>query len=371
MKKDNMKTYNSHINMITLARRLVLCCIMLFSIGNAVAQDNPYVIMYGTHYLAHVKSGDVWVLQDTEDFSPACLWYSGSETNVSGTKHNYYFYEEGEYHYLGAPFEAGGIAYVSPSDPPTYTLANPDMDYYFWDWDNGMSRGHQYNGVSNAGECASCGGDWGDNQCWEVYWLEYFSSDAEHPWKLSTAHHYQKAEAISAGGHPVDVYPVTVNTHGIDVTSGSGGLASITVPATMEWSDSPLTYASLSASISSYTYAYIPAYTDYTFNGATHYYYNDSDHNIAPTAGDPVAQSPESYSWTITGDGATYLSFDATPGSNTTITTTAAPTLYYSTQNTEGHKNATVSLIVYYPSGAKQSASASVEVKTLCQNPGQ
>ena len=145
---------------------------MLFlGVGGLMAQtDGQYVIKKGDHYLAHVynETSHEWELQATTSFSPNCLWYSGRDFNISGTNHNYYFYDEytSDYRFLNAPLEANGTLSLSSTVPETYLLGNTDEIYYFydWDWDTygpGVARGHKYPEATNATECAAClDGDW-------------------------------------------------------------------------------------------------------------------------------------------------------------------------------------------------------------------
>ena len=69
---------------------------MLVISGAAMAQnDTPFVIKKGGNYLAHVKVGENYVLQNAESFNPAtCLWYSGPTYNPTGYTHNYYFEDD-------------------------------------------------------------------------------------------------------------------------------------------------------------------------------------------------------------------------------------------------------------------------------------
>ena len=82
---------------------ILFCCLAFLLAGNALAQtDGQYVIKKivasgetEVHYLAHVYNTTTseWELQDATSFSPNCLWYSGPTFNLSGTHHNYYFFD--------------------------------------------------------------------------------------------------------------------------------------------------------------------------------------------------------------------------------------------------------------------------------------
>ncbi len=368
MKRLPIMARNNIYPMNRKLRNITLIALLLLTGSVAMAQsDGAYVIKRSTenHFLEHVKVGDIWVLQDASEFSPNCLWYSGRDFNISGTNHNYYFFDEtGTPIYLGAPFQANGNIYLSTTPPETYILSNPDMDYYFYDWDNdgqgrGVARGHQDAGITNLNDCLH---DWDDSagECWEAYWVGY--SDAT-GWKMSATSSYDLPEDFAARYRSVQI-----TLHPTQVTSSTGGgLAGINVPTSMTYPTS----SGISADISDYNQTYIPAYGEYVFEGNTHYYYNNSDHNTAPTTASPVTQTANSYTWTITGQGAAFLSFVNDPLNPITTSNEQSPTLYYVSENTTGHKTATVTLTVSYPSGATQTSSATVQVRMECGNPTQ
>ena len=244
MKKSETKMKYIDNGMIK-AMRMAACCLLFFAMaGNAWAQgnDGQYVIkktIYkkvvdnpgppetyhyvfdesDQHYLAHVKEGNNYVLQDATEFSPNCLWYSGREISLSGTNHNYYFIDDNnQYRFLSAPLEQGGSLSLSDSQPPVYLLNNTDHNYYFYDWDYdnysegaGVARGHQYNGILSNEDCQF---DWEDGQCWEVYWVECDGSN----WSLSNSYSYHITP--NAGRFRL----VTVESFPMD---GTGGLSNL------------------------------------------------------------------------------------------------------------------------------------------------
>ncbi len=396
MKKSETKMKYIDNGMIK-AMRMVACCLLFFALaGNVFAQsDNLYVIKKtnyneagGEHYLAHVKEGDNYVLQDAIEFGPDCLWYSGREINLSGTNHNYYFIDDNnQYRFLSASLEAGGSLVLSDSQPPIYLLNNTDHNFYFYDWDYdnypegaGVARGHQYNGILSDDDCQF---DWEDDQCWEVYWVECNGSNV---WKLSTDHSYNITP--NAGRFRL----VTVESFHMEIV-GTGGLSNL--------SDFEMDYQSdhsLAASFTDVSFSYIPAYNKYDFDEVTvpavpanpeanppvdyvpptithhtYYYPYGSSNTVAPTAAQAVQSGSDpsqwTYSWSISGEGADYLSFSNEGADMVHSSTSATPTLYYRIENNDGHKMANLTLTVTYPDGSTQTTSAQVTVKTPCQNP--
>ena len=345
-----------------VVRKLAVCCLLLFAFaGRVMAQDAPFVIKWNDHYLSHVKVGNTWVLKDNTDFHPdSCIWYSGPEFNSSGTNHNYYFYDGNNYRFLAAPLQARGELSLSASTPYTYHLRDVDTIYYFydWDWDNdgaGVARGKRDYSFNNTPEdstaCLNCGQSWGDGQCWQVYWVAYDEDETPEQggarWKLSDTSSYS---IVSNGGRfrsvAIDQYK----------KNPSGGLTAL--------NDLEMQYpsnATPSATIA-FPYSYLDS-TVYTFENI--------EHPIKTQRS--FAQNKASYQWSISGEGAAYLSFDAS-GSHAQTSTTPTPTLYYDTENTTGDKTATLTLTVTYYNAyndyTSQTLSATVTVKTKCQNPG-
>lgn len=389
-----------------MARRLAACCLLLFALaGNALAQgqDKQFVIKktkYNPapgeedHYLAHVynTTTNAWELQDATEFGPNCLWYSGREYNLMGTNHNYYFIDdENHVRFLMAPMASGGTLSLSSEMPPVYLLNNTDHNYYFYDWDydnrpngGGVARGHQYNGITGPLECQACaGGQWHEDneECWAVYWVECNGTT----WSLSTVSQYNITENSGRfRGVTVTPYPLVV------VSPANGGLADLGSFA-MEYPNSQ----TLSATIT--PFRYIPAYNKYDFDEVTvpavpanseanppvdyvpptithhtYYYPYGSTNTEAPTSDQAVQSGSESqwtYSWSVSGEGADYLSFSNEGTDMVHSSTSATPTLYYRIENNDGHKTATLTLTVTYQDGSTQSKSATVTVLTPCQNP--
>ena len=382
---SNMKTYLIN-NISKFTRRFLLGSLLLCVFaGQAMAQgnDGQFVIKKDGHYLAHIKVGATWKVKDIGAFHPdSCLWYSGTTFNPAGLNHNYYFHDGENYRFLAAPFEPDGTFSLSASTPATSLLRNKDRDYYFYDWDGGgtpydgggLARGHQHD-VNTEQECTACGGNWqnvGSQQspryeCWEVYWVEY-----DDQWKLTTNSHYSRnpEEDNGHGGVPDAglFWRTTVTEHEMEVTPGTGGLTVISVPTEMQPSNS----AQLSATIDDFAYSYIPAYSTFVFEGGTHNYYEGADQgNTVPTSTpDSSTVAEATYEWTISGEGAFYLTFDD-GGDLVSSSTEAMPMVYYSRTNTEGRKTAIVTLTVTYSNtGVTQTLSKEVLLDVECQSPG-
>lgn len=370
-------------------KRLILGLLFLgLFAASAMAQgtDNPVVIKKNisrtgsdgsTHYLAHVEnSPGVYVLQDVNVFDPAtCLWYTGTKYNHTGKNHNYYFEDgNGALRYLSAPMAANGTLSLSADKPAAYLLSNTDQNYYFYNWDGvGLARGHQVIGIADAATCTAAGSEWDNDagECWEVYWVEYDGST----WKMTSNQSY------SMTTNAARAYEITVTEHPLEVTgTPTGGLTALTASTTMTYpSNQPLT-----ATVSAYSYNYTPAYTSYSFSERTvedprayetrtFNFWGGTNHGTdVPATASASSTSATQYEWTLTGEGAQYLSFAS--GSDVTTSDVTNPTIYYRTENTTGHKTATLTLTVTFGTGASAATmtrTVDIEVQTTCQNPAQ
>ena len=226
----------SNMNLARMMRNLTMCCLALLAwAGSTFAQgiSGQFVIKTTVqesgqdvvHYLAHVKVGENWVLRDVDFFHPdSCLWTSDNTYTQGGTNKNYYFMDDqtpSVPRFLCAPeFQAGGVLTLSTTMPPTSYLNNPEYQYYFYKWDNGLGRGVQYDGVTHDW-CDEHEHGWSGNEtngeCWEVYWVSYQAQDDI--WELSDEH-YNLSEVPTGG----KFYHVTVTEHPEETTTISGGL---------------------------------------------------------------------------------------------------------------------------------------------------
>lgn len=370
------------------ARHIILITLLLLMGGTAMAQNDPqYVIKKGDDFLAHVvtqvNGRDTIVLQNASGFNPTtCLWYSGPSL-----KNNYYVMDGTNRRYLYAPLTPGATLSLSSSNPGTQVLNTTSGNYYFYAWDHGVARGVQH----PMGDCQGTspalpnGLNPNGNQCWEVVWVSYVNNG----WKMSTAESYSIILNQAALQHKV-----TTITHDEEISNESGGITGLTLNnLSMEYFSSPLTRDSLDGTASNYSYDKTIAYTSYGFEAISvhevnpnnsindsinieipeefHYYYTGSLHDTPPTS--ETHQFPSSsaaYLWTITGDGATYLSFS--DSQNITTSTSAKPVLWYrNPNNTDSHKQATITFTVTYQTGVTQTRTFTVTAKTQCQNPTQ
>ena len=363
------------ININKVLRKLAACGLLFFAFaGNATAQNDPlHVIKKGDHYLAHGydETAQDWVLQDAATFDPAtCLWHSGNTANVYGLHHNYYFIDgSGNYRFLAAPLQANGQLSLSATMPSIQLLRNTDQIYYFYDWDPdqygaGVARGHKHVEATNMNDCSF---SWSDpehpdnGECWEVYWVEYDNGT----WELSAASTYN----IPSNG--ARYRSVSITEYDEEITGITSSLLPDLQDFTMEFWTSYSPSITIPGEVTAGSYT--PAYTSYVFEGVTHNYYGGVDHgSVAPSATE-YSGSYVSLEWTITGDGAFYISFDETE--HYTSTDSETPTIYYNRPNTTGHHTATLTLIVTYQDDqgqlSTQERTATISLRSECLNPGQ
>ncbi|MBO7488955.1 MAG: fibronectin type III domain-containing protein [Bacteroidales bacterium] len=355
-----------------LHRGMIVICLMLMAIaGNTMAQgDKQYVIRSGAYYLAHVynETTSEWELEGVTALNPNCIWYSKNTRN-------YYFLDGSDNKIYLKSTRTGGAAVTLSEPNPAEGIITPDnSDYYFWDWDWGLALGVQTFPVPPAvcdNEDLSDDG----TQCWTVYWVEYYDG----AWKMSSTKHY------NPGSLAANFRRVRVTEHDEAVSGENGGLGNL-ANFSMEYN----TYRDLSINIEDYSFNSIPAYTTMLLgelsncgsnwvsrscdtDWVVHNYWGDVDHLSATPASVPsgtLSSSSATYSWSITGEGATYLSF--ANGSDVTTSTAATPRIYYRNENKSGDKTATLTLTVTYGSGGPtQTRTATITVVTECGHPSQ
>lgn len=352
----------NHIyNKVSTKQRLTLLGLLFLCIaGTMKAQEAPlYVIkMAGqSNYLSHSGSGSSATLPNATRFSPNCLWYSGP--NV---EYNYYFIDEdGNYRYLSAPLALNGELYLTPTHPGTVVLNIASSGQYFYDWDHGVARGEEITGTVTDEDCTNTyhGFNESGSQCWKVVWVSYEEFEGNMRWQMSSQYGYNPTTnaarfmSVTKTEHPVEI---------LETPAPTGGLPTIADFA-MTYSADPLATHQLNGTATSYSCTYRPAYTTYVFEGGTHNYYNGDDQGTdIPNTISLSDATPVSYAWTLTGEGAQYLSLSAD--------NVADPTLTYHTENTTtSHKMATLTLTATYEGGVKQVRTITVTVKAECQNP--
>ena len=330
-------------------RHIILTALLLLIGSAAMAQNDPqYVIKKDGNYLAHVSSGSTYTLTNADTFNPStCLWYSGP--NV---EYNYYFIDNnGVRRYLSAPLALSGALEISETTPPTVVLNKPHEDYFFYDWNDGIARGVQL----DMEECEAHSEYYGihGSECWKVVWVSYEGGS----WQMSSVYGYDPTPNAARFKR------VTIHSYAAQVipAENPGGAPTIADFA-IAYGDTP---HQVNGTASDFSYTYTPAYTSYTFDGNTYYF--DANGNTlasAPTATTITNDPATGYAWELTGPGVDYLSLSNTTGATTSVT--------YHTQNTtSSHKMATLKLTVTYEHGGTEVRTATVTVKTTCQNPHQ
>ena len=269
---------------------------ILLLVGLAVAAALParaadYVFMYNGGYLYVTNGGAVGY---TTTFSLSCVWTCVSNTGTLadatlGTTSRYLYTEvNGTRYWLVSGTANGNAITVTTTASGASTWRNTDghLSYY----------SSSYN---------------------TRYYYAYYRSGSWKTSRRTNGTNYGENAFWSGDGTGTDyrstTYQVTTNNVAEAVT-GSLSAPTITPSATQtaEYNGS----VSYTASATGPT-RIVPAHTTYTFNGATHYYYKNQDHT---SANDFAVNNPEvTYSWTLSGDGASALELMSTSGENTIV----------------------------------------------------
>lgn len=276
IKKHLTKTNNPFNHSI----KLVILALLLGVATTSRAAD--YVLAYvngsNTYYLARNGTSGV---QRVTTFDPTtCIWScaqntAGTQASELPSSSSYgYLYQtvNGTRYFLNASADAFGLG--------TNAAAN---NYYRWRTDgtyvyNRYSRDYSFyinlqNGVARATSS---------------------STTCARPYQVTTAN---VAEAFTG----------TLSTPTITPTATQ----------TLEYGDN----VSYSASANGPT-SIVPAHTTYTFNGTTHYYYNNQVYTSTTAF---TINNPEvTYSWTLSGDGASALQLETSTGGATTVNYTGS-----------------------------------------------
>lgn len=369
---SEMRSINSARGMAKLTRSLIVLSLMLFCFtGRVMAQSDPaWIIKSGAYYMAHVNDNGTWKIQATTTLGPECIWYSGRYINNRGATHNYYFNDGTSMRFIKAVMDANQEVTLSPANSEPTITELTEGDYYFANWDWGLSRGVQTGSMSLGTMDGCLDRDISEDgqECWTVYWVEYNNTTGK--WQTSGDHQYNPTSQAAVFRR------VRVNEHDIAISNETNPLGNIVLTnTTMAYGDNQ----TLSISANAYSYNSTPAYTTYLVgeldncgsNWATrscdtdwvvHNYFLDADHLAqTPTPETISGVTASSYSWSVSGDGASYLSFNNS--------TSATPVLTYSGENRSGDKTATITVTVTYSNGATRTRSAEVTLTSLCGHP--
>ena len=364
---------------------------LLLSVA-AVAQNyQQYAIRLGSAYMAHVKVGSEWQVQAKTLFDDDCIWLSD--------KHNYCFEDEnGIMKYLHADVFTAGSSLVIGDQPSAELLRQNSIGvdpsevhtYYFYDWDVtrltgryiGMALGRQLNCGPSDPLCLPEYNNTSTTECWECYWVVYNGSN----FSLASEASYEPPTAA------VTLCRVNVNRHDINVISSTGGIGDI-AGGTISSPSGSLPVAQ--PSYSPYADIIQPSYTTYQIGEillhgnwpdrteealwTIHNVFGGADHGSAvpsqETHTSHDAPTAANYTWTLSGDGASYISFSASDDI-TEISGVTTPTVYFRTPLTSGDMTATLTLTVEHPTvsgsdqcGATQVRTATISLTTECGNP--
>ena len=263
---------------------------ILLLVGMAVAalpaQAADYVLAYvnggTTYYLA--RSGTSGV-QRVATFDPAtCIWHCASNTTgtTAGTLNNSntygYLYQmvDGTRYFLSAngtslslstTASAGGMgtgSYTRWRTDGTYVYNRYNNNSYYINLQNSVARA-----TSSSGTCAR-------------------------PYEVTTNN---VAEAITGSLSTPTITPSAAQS--VEYNGSVSYTASATGPTRI-----------------------VPAHTTYTFNETTHYYYNNQDYTSTNAF---AINNPEvTYTWALSGDGASALELMSTTGGNTIVNYTGS-----------------------------------------------
>ncbi|MBR2958810.1 MAG: chitobiase/beta-hexosaminidase C-terminal domain-containing protein [Bacteroidales bacterium] len=272
---------------------------ILLLVGLAIAAALPaqaadYVFMYNGGYLAVNNSGAV---VSTTTFSRSCVWTCVSNTTtltaatLSGTSTWLYTEANGKRYWLVGSNSDGTSVTVQEAAPGTARWRS-DGTYLFHRQSNN-------------------------------YYLYYRGGS----WKTSRRNNgnsYGENAYMSGNGSGTDYRSTTstVTTNNVD-EAVIGSLSTPTITPNEAQSVEYNGSVSYNASATGPT-RIVPAHTTYTHNSNTIYYYNNQTH----TSTDAFAiNNPEvTYTWTLSGDGASALELMSTTGENTIVKYTGSAT---------------------------------------------
>ena len=276
-------------------RGLLLLGLMLAAVMPAHAAD--YVFMYGGGYLAVNNSGAVVY---TTDFSRSCVWTCVSNTgtlaaaNLGGTSYWLYTEVNGTRYWLVGGTTNGQAVTVTTTAPGTAYWRNSG-DYLSYYSSNNYYLYYRGNSWRTSRSSSTTWTNRNNNTYYEGYNGDYRST-------------------ITAGTSVAQ-----------QVTSSTVSTPTITPSATqtVEYNGS----ASYTASATG-TQTVVPAHTTFTiggYYGTTYHFYNSQ---LSTNANDFAVDNPvtPTYTWTLSGDGASALELMSTTGENTIVKYTGSAT---------------------------------------------
>ena len=267
---------------------------ILLLVGMAVAAALPaqaadYVFMYDGGYLAVNNSGAV---VSTTTFSRSCVWTCVSNTTslaaaTLGTTSRWLYTEvNGTRYWLVGSTTNGTAVTVTTTAPGTAYWRNDGDNLYYYSSNNYYLY---YRGSSwrTSRSSSTTWNNRNNNNYYEGYYGDYRSTTTQ----VATA-----SVAQTAIGGTVTAPVITPSA---EQTLAYGGSASYATSATG-------------------TQTVAPAHTTYTFNGTTYCYYNNTVYINAADFAVNSSVTP-TYTWELSGDGASALELMATSGENTIV----------------------------------------------------
>ncbi|MBO7488956.1 MAG: chitobiase/beta-hexosaminidase C-terminal domain-containing protein [Bacteroidales bacterium] len=239
--------------------RLMLLATLMCCVMTAQGQA---VIMNGDYYLTHNEAGTTVNTEATTTFNPAtCLWVYASRDYIRTAN-------------------SAGTAIANNNNYLQYASLSLGSDW--GNWYRGNNNENIYHRVLN----------WG-------YTYYYLRLDGT-TWQIN-----------STNSNNGQLKNCTITSQNM--------VDNITKPTI---SISSANENTISFSHNGISGTYTPGYTRYQFNNSNHYWYNDADHNSAPSAVNANTLNP-TYTWSLTANGGGVASINGTTG---VLTLSGAPT---------------------------------------------
>ena len=343
------------------------------------AQDKAFFIRSGNYYLHRVynTSTHIYSLDAVTTFDTACVWFSPSANNyycvdAGGQK----WYIASNYNVTG--FNATGTLLYLENESNVNTNGGLNNNYYyFYNWDWGLAHGEQltcddsYPASWYSSGVANCNPG---NELWECYWVVY----EDGAFKMSTTAQYEHVD------HYATFSPIRIKNWPAFVASASGGF-NFSSSSSISYNSS----VTPSVNFTDYGVRSRQQYTSYMLGELsncegnwtvrhcdtiyTHYnFYAEGSGDptlhvgITPDTVDHIYTAADAQlTCTLSGEGATYVSFANTPG--TTVTSTSPtyptiPTLYYVNPCASSGVTVTLTMTAVWPDGSTQTISTDIEL---------